>query len=86
MGFDDPICGVVGTVTTCAEPTAANAETRAKAAVNLPNAPGEEIIFMGLGFLPGLAKMPPNIARKVTIFLYIMLIPIKFVDNLIISM
>jgi hypothetical protein len=48
MGFDDPICGVVGTVTTCAELTAANAETRATAIANLPNAPGEEVIFMGL--------------------------------------
>jgi hypothetical protein len=46
IGLDDPICGVVGTVTTCAEASAANAEKIATAVTDLPNT-GEEVIFMG---------------------------------------
>ena len=84
MGLDDPICGVVGTVTTCAVASAANAEKITAAVTDLPSAPGEEVIFMGLVSFQGLAKMPPNIARRMPIYLHKMLILIKIMDNVII--
>lgn len=85
MGLDEPICGVVGTVTTCADANVAKARTSVATVADLRNG-GEEILFMGLFSFQGLAKMPPNIACKLTIYNQKMLISIKFMDNVIISM
>jgi hypothetical protein len=48
MGLDEPICGVGGTMTTCAEAMTANAVANIVPAMNIRSAPGEEVFFMGL--------------------------------------
>ena len=84
MGLDEPICGVGGTRTTCAEHSN-HAGKCEHAAVSGPTGMLEgKKCFHGIGFLAGLAKMPPNIARKLTDFLHKMIKLIKFMDNVII--
>jgi hypothetical protein len=48
MGLDEPICGVGGTRTTCAEAMTANAIASMAPVTDIRSTPGEEVIFMGL--------------------------------------
>jgi hypothetical protein len=61
MGLDDPICGLEGTVTTCATPALAHTNESA-AARRVSRTLGEDIGFIE-GDPFGLQKMPPRIAR-----------------------
>ena len=56
IGFDDPICGVGGTTTTCAGAVSTQAHTSAAASRPDRLTPGEEVFVMGFCFLRGLAK------------------------------
>jgi hypothetical protein len=65
MGFEEPICGVGGTVTTCAYAALAQANESAAARTANCRTLGEEIAVMGGVFLSALPKMPLNISRQI---------------------
>ena len=75
MGLEEPICGVGGTVTTCAFAALTQANKSAAARTAKRCIPGEEAAVMGVIFLSGVQRCRPiyhvkycTVHHKMTIF------------------